>query len=124
MCHKTFTMNWEVKMGRTRSYENWLTERLKDPEEAAAYLNACLEDEGEDEQEAVFLRAVRDVARAHGMANIAERAHLNRESLYKSLSAEGDPRLSTFRAVIKAIGLRICLQPERSEGPTDPRAAA
>ncbi len=53
------------------------------------------------------------VARARGVAKIAEAAGVTREALYKSLTAEGDPRLSTLVGVMKALGLR--LQPQQIE---------
>ena len=78
---------------RTRSYEASLLESLKDPKEAAAYLNAHLEEKGED-AEALFLMALRDVAASYGITNIAEKADLGRESLYKALSSGGNPKLT------------------------------
>lgn len=66
-------------MNSPTSYQRDLIEALKDPSEAAAYLNAAIE-EGD---RAAFLLALRNVAEAHGgMTTIAEKAHLNRESLY------------------------------------------
>jgi len=92
---------------RTRKYEDSLIESLKDPVEAAAYLNAHLsEDDGED----VFLLALRDVARANGVGEIAETASLGRESLYKALSKDGNPKLSTLRSVLKALGLKLSIE--------------
>ncbi len=94
---------------RTKKYEESLIESLKDPKEAAAYLNAHLvDDDGED----VFLLALRDVARAHGVGGIAESASLGRESLYKALSKDGNPKLSTLRALLRAIGLRLSVESE------------
>ena len=75
-------------MAKTRRYEDVLDEDLKDPAEAAGYLNACLED-GDPE---VFLLALRDVARARGgVARLAEVTELNREHLYRLLSENGNP---------------------------------
>lgn len=73
-------------MSKITSYQEDLIEALKDPIEAAAYINAAIED-GDRE---VFLLALRNVAQAHGgMSTVAEKAHLNRESLYKMLSKKG-----------------------------------
>ena len=63
------------------SYMEDLLQDLRDPREAAAYLNAAIE---EGSQEA-FLLALRDVAEAHGMSDVARKAHLNRESMYRML---------------------------------------
>ena len=92
---------------KTLDYDEWLLARLKDPSEAAAYLNEYVQDDGEEDFEQLLLVALRNVARAHGMGAVAERAELGRESLYKALSGSGDPRLSTLTAVLDALGLRI-----------------
>ncbi len=95
---------------RTKKYEESLIEALKDPKEAAAYLNAHLDEEESDE---VFLLALRDVARAHGVGEVAENASLGRESLYKTLSKGGNPKLSTLRSLLKAVGLTLSVQSEK-----------
>ena len=92
---------------KTLDYDEWLLARLKDPREAAAYLNEFVQDDGEADFEQLLLVALRNVARAHGMGVVAEKAELGRESLYKALSSSGDPRLSTLTAVLDALGLRI-----------------
>src|SRR3989338_8028442 len=98
---------------RTRKYEESLIEALKDPREAAAYLNAHLEEaEGEDAEE-LFLMALRDVAKAYGMSEISERTELLRESLYKALSESGNPKLKTLWVLFNAIGLRLMVKPKR-----------
>jgi len=94
---------------RTKSYQAALIESLKDPEEAAAYLNAALEEDAEDAEE-LFLLALRNVAEARGIAQLAEEAALNRESLYRALSAKGNPRLSTIGAVLDALRLRLAVE--------------
>ena len=76
---------------------------LNDEETVAEYITAALEDPNPD----VFLTAVRDVARARGMAQLAKDAGLGRESLYKALSPEGNPEFSTILKVVKALGLRL-----------------
>ena len=94
---------------RTRSYQAALIESLKDPQEAAAYLNAALEEETENAEE-LFLLALRNVAEARGIAPLAAEAELSRESLYRTLSARGNPRLSTIGAVLDALGLRLAVE--------------
>lgn len=92
---------------KTKSYRESLLDSLKDPEEAAQYLNACLE----DDDERVFLLALRDVADAHGGIRVLSRnAHLNRESLYRMLSKSGNPSLDSLAAVLRACGLRLVIQ--------------
>ena len=79
---------------------------LDDEQTIAEYLTAALEDPNPD----VFLTAVRDVARARGMAQLAKDAGLGRESLYKALSGEGNPSFGTILKVMHALGLK--LQPQ------------
>ena len=78
-------------------------ELLDTPEAIAAYLEAAFE----EEDAALLTHALGVAARAKGMGKIAEEAGVTREALYKALSAEGDPRLSTFLGVLKALGLRL-----------------
>jgi len=92
---------------KTKPYRERLLDSLKHPDEAAQYLNACLE----DEDERVFLLALRDVADAHGGIRVLSRnAHLNRESLYRMLSKSGNPSLDSLAAVLNACGLRLAVQ--------------
>ncbi len=81
-------------------YEDILRE---DPKDSAAYLEAAIE----DDDPAVFLLAMRQVANARGMATVARRAKLGRESLYKALSENGNPELRTVNNLLHAIGLRL-----------------
>ncbi|HEX5423644.1 MAG TPA: addiction module antidote protein [Candidatus Acidoferrales bacterium] len=80
----------------------------KDPEFAAEYLKAALEDADEPR---VLLAALRHVAQARGIANVAKAAGVQRESLYRALSTNGNPRLSTLFAVAKAVGLKLTVEP-------------
>lgn len=93
-------------MRASRDYSELLDELLIDPSEAAAHINAALDD-GDDD---VLLIALRDVAHAHGFSKIAEITSLNRENLYDALSPKGNPRLSSIEAILKAVGL--CLKVE------------
>ncbi len=92
-------------------YEIGLLEDLADPEEAAAYLNAALED-GDQE---VFLLALRHVTEARGMSQIARQARLNRESLYKMLSSTGNPQLASLNALLRSVGLRLAVEVEQRQ---------
>lgn len=93
-------------MTKTRRYEEVLDEDLEDPAEAAAYLNACLQDEDPE----VFLLALRDVARARGgVAKLAEMTDLNREHLYRMLSEKGNPELRSLEALLDALGFRLAV---------------
>ncbi|MCB1214311.1 MAG: putative addiction module antidote protein [Deltaproteobacteria bacterium] len=88
-------------------YNQDLMESLKDPEEACAYLKAALE---ESDMPEVFLLALRQVAEAHGMSQIAQATHLNRESLYKMLSKQGNPVLASLASILKTIGLKLSVE--------------
>ncbi len=94
-------------MAEMRDYRDVLDETLQDADEAAAYLDACLED-GDPE---VFLIAVRDVVRARGggIAALAERTQLNREHLYRMLSENGNPGLHSLDAILDALGFRLAI---------------
>lgn len=92
---------------RTKNYDAALLDALRDPEEAAAYLAASLEDTNAPDSEQLFLMALKNVAIAHGMTQLARKANLGRESLYKALSENGDPKHSTLTAVLDAVGLRF-----------------
>ena len=92
----------------TESYREGLLESLRNPDDAAHYLNACLE----DEDARVFLLALRDVADAHGGIRVLSRdTHLNRENLYRMLSKSGNPSLDSLVAVLNACGLRLAIEP-------------
>ena len=80
---------------------------LDSPEMITAYIDAALE----DGDPAVIAAALGDVARAKGMSKVAKKAGVTREGLYKALSADGDPRLTTFLGVIKSLGLQITVRP-------------
>ena len=99
---------------RSVPYEDILSQDLQDPEEAAAYLNAALEDESEKGSE-TFLLALRDVAKARGIGRLAQDTRLSRESLYRTLSRTGNPRFSTLEAVLESLGLRLAVQVKRRE---------
>ena len=89
-------------------YQPLLLERLKDVSEAAAYLEAVLED---GDQAAIML-ALRQIAQAQGgLARIARMAKLTREATYKMLSKSGNPEHRSLSAVLKATGLRIAVKP-------------
>lgn len=97
---------------RVRNYEENLSQRLKDPEYAAGYLNAVLEDKDSDQKER-FLLALRDVAKAHGMTKLAGDANMAREAMYRALSESGNPEFDTLTALLDAIGLRLSVEVKR-----------
>lgn len=95
-------------MNKQTDYQKDLIEALKDPQEAAAYINAAIE-EGDRE---TFLLALRNVAEASGgMKVVAEKAHLNRESLYRTLSRRGNPEIRTLFNLLNGMGLKLAVEP-------------
>lgn len=86
---------------RTRKWD--AAEHLKTDADMAAYLEAALE----DGDPALVAAALGDIARAKGMSGIARQTGLGRESLYKALSRDGNPEISTVLKVVKALGLRL-----------------
>ena len=88
---------------KTTPYD--VADHLRTPEDMAAYLEACLEEANGDA--AFVAKALGDIARAKGMAQVARDAGLSRESLYKALSGERTPGFDTVLKVIDALGLRL-----------------
>ncbi|KKG37510.1 addiction module antitoxin [Methanosarcina mazei] len=80
-------------------------EHLKTEEDMAAYLDACIEEAGDDA--AFIAAALGDIARARGMTRLSKETGIGRESLYKALSGEGNPSFGTILKVTKALGLRL-----------------
>ena len=92
---------------RDKSYTESLEASLSAPAEAAAYLAAVME----LDDNAALLVALRHVAKAHGMAEVARRAEVGEKSLFKSLSDTGNPTLETISKVLHAVGLRLSVTP-------------
>ncbi len=103
-------------MAKYTNHEEWLYRRLKDTKKAAGYLNAALEDVTPSDKNAkkVLLLALRDIVNAQGgMSCLAEKSGLNRESLYKTLSSRGNPRLDTLIVLLKALGFEFTIVPSK-----------
>ena len=94
-------------MERTKTTPWDPAERMKTPEDIAAYLDAALE----DGDPAVVSAVLGDIARARGMTEIAKSTGLGRASLYKALSPDGHPELATILKVVRALGLRLTTAP-------------
>ena len=82
-----------------------VAEFLENPEEMAAYLEACIQ---ESDGDAAFIaKALGDIARAKGMTKVARKSGLSRESLYKALSGDRSPSFDTILKVVSALGLQL-----------------
>jgi probable addiction module antidote protein len=95
-----------MTMARSRPYKTGLNERLKDPDHVAAYLNAAAK-----ESQDVFMLALRDVAEVHKIGKVALAAGVNRETLYRTLSARGNPTFATLESILAAVGVEINYRP-------------
>ena len=88
------------------------SEHLDSDEAIAAYLEAVFE----DGDPALIAAALGDVAKARGMTDIARKAGLSRESLYRALSKEGNPEFATVLKVVRALGLAVSVNTPASHG--------
>ena len=87
-------------------YDDFLMKYLKDPKEAAEYLNAVLE-EGDPK---MFLIALKNVAEAQGgMAKLSRKSKLNRANLYRIFSKKGNPEVGTLTNILDIFGLRLSI---------------
>jgi probable addiction module antidote protein len=93
------------KIATTKTTPYDATEHLRTPDEMAAYLDAWLDEASDDA--AGIAGALGDIARAKGMSQVAKDAGLNRESLYRALSANGNPSFATVLKVAKALGVKL-----------------
>lgn len=96
---------------RFRDFNEYLMEKLKDPELALAYINEAFL----DEDQRVFLLALKNVLEAQGgdMTALAEEASVSRQNLYKVFSARGNPKLDSLRSILHALGYELAIQPLR-----------
>jgi probable addiction module antidote protein len=95
----------------SRNYQDSLIERLHDPKEAAAYLDAALE----AGDRPAFLLAIRNVINTlGGMTKMAHKSGLNRENLYRVLSEQGNPELNSLEKLLKALGLRLAVEVDQN----------
>ena len=101
--------------------EKWDAAEFLDSEEKVfAYIEAAFE----DGDPVVIKKALGDVARARGMTSIARDAGVTREALYKALSEDGDPRLSTLLGVMKALGVKLQITQATSDNFSEARPSA
>ena len=102
-------MATRTKKQRKEKFSRYDTaDYLHSPEDVRAYLEACMDEAGDDP---VYIAvALGNVARARGMVQLAKETGLTREGLYKALSADGNPSLGTVLKVLKALGLKLTPQ--------------
>lgn len=100
-------MSKKVELKRWHS-----AEYITSDEDAALYLEACLEEAGDDA--AFIAKAIGNIARARGMTQLARDTGMGRESLYKALSGEGNPSFATVLKVLHALGLQLTTKPQQA----------
>jgi probable addiction module antidote protein len=89
-------------MQKSSDYNSWRLKKLSDPERAARYLKAALEESTE-----AFFYAFKNVIQAHEVATLAKKAGVARESLYRSFSPGANPTWGTLRSVLEALDLKF-----------------
>jgi probable addiction module antidote protein len=94
-----------AKSTQTKTTPYDVAEHLRTPEEMAAYLDAWLDEAPDDA--AGIAKALGDIARVKGMSQVAKDAGLSRESLYRALSADGNPSFATVLKVARALGVKL-----------------
>ncbi len=96
--------------GKSETFSRYDTaDYLKNDEDILAYLEAVMEEGGDDP--AYIARALGVVARARNMSQLARDTGLSREGLYKALSEDGNPSFATIVKVAHALGLRVSFRP-------------
>lgn len=91
---------------RSVNHDEWIKEKLKDPDFAAEYLNAA----ADEDDSRIYLTALRQVVEARGgIKEIAEKTQLSKETLYRTLSSRGNPTIKTLSAVLRAAGLKMAV---------------
>jgi len=92
----------------TGSVHDLLIDSLQNKKTAEAYLKVALEEYQNEGNSELFLLALRNIAEAHGgIGRLAQTTHLNRQSLYQTLSGKGNPRLITLNKILHALGFQL-----------------
>ena len=101
------------RVGAVSHHDREVAELRADRELAIEYLKAAMQSIDDPNNRAGGLLALRTVAEAYGgLGSVAIQAGISRESLYRALSAKGNPTLKTILAVLKAVGMRLSVEPE------------
>lgn len=100
----------------SRPHDEAVVELLReDPAFVDEYLRTAMDEADMPGGQKALLKALRHVAEAQGMTQVAERAGIQRESLYRALSAKGNPTLKTLMAVLNGVGLRLAVAHKETE---------
>ncbi len=99
-----------------KSFHEYNIEQLKNPEDALLYLTEALADFEIDHDAECFLKALKDVTEAQGgIGELAKRTSLNRQNLYKLLSAKRQPKIETLGVILDGLGFRLSIVPKDVE---------
>src|SRR5215469_7355530 len=108
-----------MRMNRLRDYKSWKIQKLSDPTIAASYLNEVTNSSPE-----LILSAIKNVVQAREVSAVAKEAGIARENIYRAFSEEGNPTITTFREVLKAVGVKFhfeAIEPSTpAPSPTEP----
>lgn len=105
-------MKAKAKKTKVRAFD--AADYIETPKDVALFLEAAFEEAFENDDPSVVAAALGDIARSTGMTAIAEETGLNRETLYRALSADGNPTLGTMQGVLRSLGLRLTAVPVAS----------
>lgn len=98
-----------------RSFDDYNREKLQDPKDASLYLTEALFDFERDHNVHVFLQALKDVTDAQGgVGALSKRTNLNRQNLYKLLSAKRQPKIETLGSILDGLGFQLSIVPKNS----------
>jgi len=93
------------------SYHDWIINSLKNKKEAELYLQVALDEFQEDGNIEALMLALRQIAEAQGgIGKLAQKGHLNRETLYRTLSSRGNPKLQTVGSLLNALGFHLVIK--------------
>jgi len=96
-------------MTNMENFDNYLKEWLRSPENAAAFLNAALEDSEGGE---FFIPALKNVAKAWGSLSVlADLSNISKTTIYRTLSRRGNPDFKQLAAILDSMGLRLTVEP-------------
>ena len=111
----------EAQKRRFREFKEFVLEQLQDPEFALAYLNEALKEDDQDN----FLISLRNVIEAHGgdISSVAQEAKLSRQNLYRILSEDGNPKLTSVRSLLHVLGFELAVQPYKGSASSKKKKA-
>ncbi len=101
-----------MNKNKATSWNDYMDEYLQDNDEAAAFLEAALENYREDGESMYLMQAIEQVAKSRGgLSKLALQTQLNRQNLYKIFTNKTSPRLDTLSKILRALGLTISVVP-------------